>query len=200
MDIARYSIAKRTSVWVIICLLLLGGYLSYQQLGRFEDPEFVIRQAVVITPYPGANAKEVADEVTDVIESAVQALQEVKEVKSVSKQGMSEVTVEIDLQFARSKGELDQVWDKLRRKIGDAQRQLPKGAGPAIVNDDFSDVYALFYAVTGPGYSDKQLYDYVDFLSKELALVDGVAKTAIMANRQEEIYLSSRLSASPPLA
>ncbi|MGR6501729.1 efflux RND transporter permease subunit [Shewanella sp. Koi 1] len=189
MDIARYSIAKRTSVWVIICLLLLGGYLSYQQLGRFEDPEFVIRQAVVITPYPGATAKEVADEVTDVIESAVQALQEVKEIKSVSKQGMSEVTVEIDLQFARSKGELDQVWDKLRRKIADAQRQLPKGAGPAMVNDDFSDVYALFYAVTGKGYSDKQLYDYVDFLSKELALVDGVAKTAILANRQEEIYL-----------
>ncbi|MGL6121557.1 MAG: efflux RND transporter permease subunit, partial [Shewanella sp.] len=189
MDIARYSIAKRTSVWVIIFLLLLGGYLSYQQLGRFEDPEFVIRQAVVVTPYPGATAKEVADEVTDVIESAVQALQEVKEIKSVSKQGMSEVTVEIDLQFARSKGELDQVWDKLRRKIADAQRQLPKGAGPAMVNDDFSDVYALFYAVTGKGYSDKQLYDYVDFLSKELALVDGVAKSAILANRQEEIYL-----------
>ena len=82
----------------------------------------MIRQAVVITPYPGATAKEVADEVTDVIESAVQALQEVKEIKSVSKQGMSEVTVEIDLQFARSKGELDQVWDKLRRKIADAQR------------------------------------------------------------------------------
>ncbi|QYJ75334.1 efflux RND transporter permease subunit [Shewanella sp. FJAT-52076] len=189
MDIARYSIQKRTSMWVIIFLLLIGGYISYQKLGRFEDPEFVIRQALIMTPYPGASAREVADEVTDVIESAVQSLQEVKEVKSVSKQGMSEVTVEIDLRFSKTKGELDQVWDKLRRKIGDAQRQLPSGAGPAIVNDDFADVYALFYAVTGKGYSDKQLFDYVDFLSKELALVDGVAKTAILGNRQEEIYL-----------
>lgn len=189
MDIARYSIAKRTSLWVIILLMLFGGYYSYQQLGRFEDPEFIIRQAVISTPYPGATAKEVADQVTDVIEAAVQSLQEVKQIKSVSKQGMSEVTVEIQLAFARNKSELDQVWDKLRRKINDAQRQLPKGAGPVIVNDDFADVYALFYAVTGKGYSEKQLYDYVDFLSKELALVEGVAKTAIIANPQEEIYL-----------
>lgn len=198
MNLARYSIAKRTSLWVLVLLVLLGGYLSYQQLGRFEDPEFIIRKAVIATPYPGASAREVADEVTDLIERSVQSLQEVKEVKSVSSQGMSEVTVEIDLPFARTAAELDQVWDKLRRKISDAQRSLPKGAGPVVVNDDFADVYALFFAVTGPGYSDRQLYDYVDFLSKELALVAGVAKTAVLANRQEEIYIefsTSRLTA-----
>jgi multidrug efflux pump subunit AcrB len=189
MNIARYSIAKRTSVWVLMLLLLLGGYLSYQNLGRFEDPEFIIRQAVIITPYPGATAQEVADEVTDVIEGAVQALQELEEVKSVSKQGASEVTVEIKLAFSATRGELDQVWDKLRRKIGDAQRLLPPGAGPSIVNDDFSDVYALFYAVTGAGYSDRQLYDYVDMLRRELALVPGVAKTAMLANKQEQIFI-----------
>jgi multidrug efflux pump subunit AcrB len=189
MDIARYAINNRTNVWVIIALLLIGGYLSYQQLGRFEDPEFVIRQAVITTPYPGASAQEVADEVTDVIESAAQTLQEVKTIKSVSKQGLSEVTIEIALPFAQTKADLEQVWDKLRRKINDAQRQLPPGSGPTIVNDDFADVYALFYAITGPGYTDQQLYTYVDFLSRELALVEGVAKTAILAQRQEEIYL-----------
>jgi multidrug efflux pump subunit AcrB len=198
MDIARYAMAKRTSLWVLIVLLLIGGYHSYQQLGRFEDPEFIIRTAVISTPYPGASAREVADEVTELIERSVQSLQEVKQIRSVSAQGLSEVTVDIDMRFARTAAELDQVWDKLRRKVADAQRQLPKGAGPALVNDDFADVYALFYAVTGQGYTDQQLYDYVDFLSKELALVDGVAKTAILANRQEEIYLefsASRLAA-----
>lgn len=149
MDIARYTLAKRTSVWVLIALTLIGGYISYLKLGRFEDPEFVIRQAVIVTPYPGATAQEVSDEVTDVIEGAVQALQELKEVKSVSMQGRSEVTVEIKLEFAKSSAQLQQVWDKLRRKVADAQRQLPPSAGASIVNDDFSDVYALFYAVTG---------------------------------------------------
>jgi multidrug efflux pump subunit AcrB len=189
MDIARYAIDKRLSVWVFIVLLLIGGYISYQSLGRFEDPEFIIRQAVIVTPYPGASAREVADEVTDVIESAVQALQELKEVKSVSKQGLSEVTVEIKLAFSKTRGELEQVWDKLRRKVSDAQRQLPGGAGPSFVNDDFADVYALFYAVTGDGYSDSQLQDYVEFLQQELALIPGVAKTAMLANKTEQIYI-----------
>jgi multidrug efflux pump subunit AcrB len=189
MDIARYTIAKRTSVWVLISLILFGGYLSYLKLGRFEDPEFVIRQAVINTPYSGATAQEVSDEVTDIIEGAVQSLQEVKEVKSVSKQGMSEVTVEIKLEFANNQAALQQVWDKLRRKIGDAQRQLPPGAGASIVNDDFSDVYALFFAVTGEGFSDKQLQDYVDELRRELVLVPGVAKTATLGERQETIFV-----------
>lgn len=189
MDIARYTIAKRTSVWVLITLILLGGYLSYLKLGRFEDPEFVIRQAVINTPYSGATAQEVSDEVTDVIEGAVQSLQELKEVKSVSKQGMSEVTVEIKLEFANNQAALQQVWDKLRRKIGDVQRQLPPGAGTSIVNDDFSDVYALFFAVTGEGFTDKQLQDYVDELRRELVLVPGVAKTATLGERQETIFV-----------
>lgn len=189
MNIVRYTIAKRTSVWVLIALTLLGGYISYLKLGRFEDPEFIIRQAVINTSYPGATAQEVSDEVTDVIEGAVQTLQELKEVKSVSKQGMSEVTVEIKLEFANSSAELQQVWDKLRRKVSDVQRLLPPGAGASMVNDDFSDVYALFFAVTGEGYTDKQLQDYVDQLRRELVLVPGVAKTATLAERQETIFV-----------
>ncbi|OEE46840.1 multidrug transporter AcrB [Enterovibrio norvegicus] len=189
MDLARITIAKRTSVWVLIALTLLGGYISYLKLGRFEDPEFVIRQAVINTPYSGATAQEVSDEVTDVIEGAVQSLQELKEVKSVSKQGMSEVTVEIKLEFAKSAADLQQVWDKLRRKISDVQRQLPPGAGPSIVNDDFADVYALFFAVTGEGFTDKQLQDYVDTLRRDLVLVPGVAKTATLAEQQETIFV-----------
>ncbi len=189
MSIANVTIAKRTSVWVLIALTLIGGYISYLKLGRFEDPEFVIRQAVIVTPYPGATAQEVSDEVTDVVEGALQSLQEVKEITSVSKQGMSEVTVEIKRTFSKNEAELQQVWDKVRRKIGDSERSLPPGAGAPIVNDDFADVYAQFYAVTGRGHSDKQLQDYVDSLRRELALVPGVSKTATLAEKNEVVYV-----------
>ncbi|MBD1388227.1 efflux RND transporter permease subunit [Neiella sp. HB171785] len=189
MNIAQYTITKRTSVWVLITLILLGGYLSYQQLGRFEDPEFVIRQAVIVTPYQGATAQEVADEVTDLIEGAVQSMQELKEVESISRPGMSEVTVEMAMKFAKTDTELQQLWDKLRRKIHDVQSQLPPGAGPSIVNDDFGDVYAQFYAITGEGFSDQQLQDYVDELRRELVLVPGVARTATLAEKQQAIFV-----------
>lgn len=197
MNIAQYTIAKRTSIWVIVALMLIGGFLSYQNLGRFEDPEFVIRQSVIVTPYPGATAQEVSDEITDVIEGAAQSLQEVDKITSVSKQGMSEVTVEIKREFSGNEAELQQVWDKLRRKINDAQRSLPPGAAPSIVNDDFADVYAQFYAVTAEGYSEKQLQDYVDTLRRELVLVPGVSKTATYAEKQQVVFIeisSARLS------
>lgn len=189
MNIASYTLAKRTSVWVLIALVLIGGYISYQKLGRFEDPEFVIRQAVIVTPYAGATAQEVSDEVTDVVEGALQTLQEVKEITSTSKQGMSEVIVEMKMEFAKTEPELQQIWDKVRRKINDVQRELPAGAGPSIVNDDFGDVYALFYAVTGEGYTDKQLQDYVDELRRDLVLVPGVARTHTLAEKQENIFV-----------
>ncbi|CAH7156401.1 Multidrug transporter AcrB [Vibrio chagasii] len=189
MNIAQQTIAKRTSVWVMVALMLIGGYISYLKLGRFEDPEFVIRQSVIVTPYPGATAQEVADEVTDIIEGAAQSLQEVDEITSVSKQGMSEVTVEIKREFSRNEAELQQVWDKLRRKVNDAQRSLPPGAASSVVNDDFADVYAQFYAVTGEGFSDKQLQDYVDELRRDLVLVPGVSKTTTFAEKQETIFV-----------
>ncbi|MFU8763074.1 MAG: efflux RND transporter permease subunit [Haliea sp.] len=189
MNPAVYTLRKRTIAWVACVLLLVGGYLSYQGLGRFEDPEFVIRQAVVVTPYPGALPSQVAQEVTDVIEEAVQQLQELKEVTSVSRAGSSMVKVEIDMRFARSKNDLEQIWDKLRRKVADAQRQLPPGAGPSFVNDDFGDVYALFFAVTGDGYSLEQIDNYVDALQRELLLVPGVARVATLGAPQEAIFV-----------
>jgi multidrug efflux pump subunit AcrB len=87
--------------------------------------------------------------------------------------GSSLVKVEIKMAFAKTKDDLEQVWDKLRRKVADVQRQLPPGAGPSFVNDDFGDVYALFFAVTGDGYTLTQIDDYVDVLERELVLVPG---------------------------
>ncbi|MGP7733746.1 efflux RND transporter permease subunit [Oceanimonas smirnovii] len=189
MNIAEHTLARRTIAWMTCLLLLVGGYISYQSLGRFEDPEFVIRQAVISTPYPGALPEQVAEEVTEVIEEAVQQLQELKEVTSVSRMGDSLVKVEIDMRFAHSARELEQVWDKLRRKVNDAQRQLPPGAGPSVVNDDFGDVYALFFAVTGEGFTLQQIKDYLRGLERELLQVPGVARIATLGAPQEAIYL-----------
>lgn len=189
MNLAEYTLRKSVIAWVATFLVLVGGYLSYERLGRFEDPEFVIRQAVVVTSYPGASPAEVADRITDLIEGAAQQMQEVESVTSVSRAGESLVKVEARLAFSRTQAELDQVWDKLRSKVAEAARGLPPGAAEPVVKGDFGDVFALFYAVTGEGYSPRQLYDYVDFLRRELVLVPGVARVALMGERREAIYV-----------
>lgn len=189
MNPAELCLRKQTISWLAVLLLLVGGWIAFNALGRYEDPEFIIRTAVILTPYPGADAETVALEVTDPIEAAVQQLQEVKKITSISRPGESEVQVEIHMRFARTHAELQQIWDKLRRKVQDAERLLPPGAGPAFVNDDFGDVYGLFYALTGDEFSLSELHDYAMDLRRELLLVDGVAKVSFYGVPQEAIFV-----------
>jgi len=195
MNIAEYSIRKKTVTLVMTVMLVIGGYAAFKQIGMLEDPEFTIKDAVVITPYPGASSKEVEEEVTDKIETAIQQMGQLDKIKSISRAGMSIVTATMKDKYG--KDELPQVWDELRRKVGDVQGHLPPGAGPSIVNDDFGDVFGILLAVTGDGYSYRELKDAVDYLRKELLLVKDVSKINIWGARQEAIFVeisTSRLA------
>ena len=92
MGPAELAIKNRLMSFIVIALALIGGWQAYQTMPRFEDPEFTIREAQVITPYPGATPEEVANEVTEALETAIQQLQEVKEIRSVSSVGPSTVS------------------------------------------------------------------------------------------------------------
>ena len=94
-DIAEFSIKKNVITWTLTVVLLLLGYLAYQNLSRLEDPEFVIKDAVIVTPYPGASPDEVEKEVTEKIEKAVQELGQLQRVESYSARGLSTVKVTI---------------------------------------------------------------------------------------------------------
>ena len=139
MNLAEFSIKRRTTTLVLIAVALVGGIVSFNSLGRLEDPEFTIKDAVVMTQYPGASPREVEEEVTERIEEAIQAMGQLKEVRSISRPGLSIVYATMQEQY--DKTTLPQVWDELRRKVGDVQSQLPPGVLPSVVNDDFGDTY-----------------------------------------------------------
>src|SRR5690554_1782140 len=122
MDIARYSIKRPTSSWIFLLILLIGGTLALQQIGRLEDPEFTIKQAMVIVPYPGASAEQVEEEVTVPLENAIQELAYIYHITSISQPGMAQITVEMKDQYRADV--LPQIWDELRRKVNDKSREL----------------------------------------------------------------------------
>ena len=190
MNIAEWSIRKSVITWVITVLLVVVGAKSFFNLSWLEDPEFTIKEAVVITPYPGASPAEVEEEVTNVIEKAVQQMGQLHRIESRSSRGLSYVNVVIEDKF--DKVTLPQVWDELRRKVGDAQSQLPPGAGPSIVNDDFGDVYGMYVAITGEGYTHREIYDVAKFLQRELLTADGVKKISLYGRIPEVVYLNLR--------
>lgn len=189
MDLARFALEKRLISAVATVLILLAGYFAYTALPRFEDPEFVIRQAQIITPYPGASAEEVAEEVTEVIENALQQLQGIDEVRSVSSPGLSTVSVEFTIAETPGYTELDQAFSKMRAKITDAQSELPPNALAPQVYDDFGDVYAQYYAITGEGFTISELYEYAKDLQRELVTVDGVSKVVLNGVQEQVIYV-----------
>lgn len=187
MDIARTSIDRPVQTWLIILACLLGGLWAMLTLGRLEDPSFTLKTAVITTPYPGANAEQVEQEVTERLESAIQQLPAVDYVRSRSRPGVSEIDVEIKRAYPSR--DMPQLWDELRRKIGDAQASLPSGAGPSLVNDDFGDVYGIYYAVTAPELSDAEIRDLSTLLRRELLTVSGVAKVSTAGERHEALYV-----------
>lgn len=189
MNPAVFSIQNRLISFIVIVGALIGGWLAYQTMPRFEDPEFIIRQAEIVTQYPGATPLEVANEVTEALESSIQQMQEVRTITSVSSTGLSRINVEIKYEFSTSKDALDLIWTKLRNRVADAQSYLPPGAGPSVVYDDFGDVYGLYYVLTGEGFSPRELLDYAEDLRTELLAVPDVGSVVIQGKQAEAIYI-----------
>ncbi len=168
-------------------LLLIGGSVSYFDLGQLEDPEFTLKKAMVITMYPGASPQQVEEEVTFPIENAIQQLPYVDYVTSISSNGKSQISVEMKSNYRKE--QLRQIWDEMRRKINDLSPSLPSGVYPSTILDDFADVYGVMYSVTGDGYSYDELKDYVDFLKRELVLVKGVSKVTVAGQQQAQVMV-----------
>jgi len=189
MDLAAYSIKNRLLMWLVVLLSLFGGWLAYTNIPRFEDPEFTIRQAQIFTPYPGGSPEEVAREVSSPLEEALQDMAEVKEIRSVSSAGFSEISVEIKYEKSTTKEDLQLIWSKLRNKVSDAAADMPPGAQPSQVFDEFGDVFGIYYVLTGEGYSMAELRSYAKTLRRDLLSIPGVGKINIAGEQDEVIYV-----------
>jgi multidrug efflux pump subunit AcrB len=182
------SVRNNRVVFMAMLFVVVGGIVAYWQMGRLEDPEFTIKEALIVTPYPGASAEEVAQEVTNPIENAVQQLGQLERVESESTRGRSVVSAIIKDRYHRDR--IPQVWDELRRKVADVQPHLPPAVrGQSMVIDDFGDVFGIFLAITGDGYTFPEVRRYADFLRRELLLVPGVKSIELFAEQQEVVYL-----------
>ncbi len=194
MRIARASIDRPLYTWLIILIALFGGIWGFLSLGRLEDPAFTIKNAVIVTQYPGATAEQVALEVSEPLESAIQQMGEVDTITSLNQPGQSLIEVEIKSTYDGS--ELPAIWTRLRAKVRDAARGLPSGVNQPFVNDGFGDVFGLFYAVTAEGFSDAEKHELATFLRRELLTVDGVADVEVQGLPQEAIFIEPDLSIS----
>ena len=188
MNIGEYSVKTPVISWLLIIIMVGGGIWGFERMGKLEDPAFTIKLAKIITLYPGASAQQVQDEVTYHIEDAIQRMEQIKDLKmSISRPGMSDILIEFKDKYRADA--FPDIYDELRRKIADMKDKLPPGAGDPMIIDEFGDVYGVYYALHGAGYSWRDLWDFADRLKRQLVLVPGVRKITIGGEQKEIVYV-----------
>ncbi|SFE95898.1 efflux RND transporter permease subunit [Thermophagus xiamenensis] len=186
----EFAFKNKTLIYFFLMVLAIGGIFSFQSMSKLEDPEIKVKQALVVTIYPGASAHEVELEVTDVLEKAIKTMGDIKQIESRSEADYSEIKVELDPTV--SPEQIEQKWDLLRRKVSRAAASLPEGAQPPMVVDDFGDVYGLFYAMTSDGFSYEEMHRYGLLVKQKLEELPEVKRVEIYGDRKPCIYINMK--------
>lgn len=182
MNLSEYALNNRALIKFLILVLVFGGIFSFISMSKLEDPEIKVKQALVVTVYPGASAHKVELEVTDVLEKEIRAMGDIARVESKSMNDLSIITVELETTVPPQ--ELEQKWDILRRRVTNATSQLPEGCVTPVVKDDFGDVYGMFYAMTTDGIPDEEMVEYANLVKRELQDIPGVRRVDIYGDRK----------------
>ena len=188
MNLAKYSLDNTKVIYFFLAVLLLGGIFSFSNLGKKEDAPFVIKSAVIMTRYPGAEPAEVERLITEPISREIQSMSGVYKIKSESMYGLSKITFE--LQPSLSASSIPQKWDELRRKVLNIQPQLPSGSSVPTVSDDFGDVFGIYYGLTADdGFSYEEMRDWAERIKTQVVTADGVMKVALFGVQTEVVNI-----------
>ncbi|MFA6770897.1 MAG: efflux RND transporter permease subunit, partial [Bacteroidales bacterium] len=187
MDYGKWALNNRKFVYFIVAALVIGGIFSFNSMSKLEDPEIKVKQAMIVTTYPGASAHEVELEVTEPLELSIRSI---KGVETVTSRSMNDVSIiEVGLLHTVPDSQVEQTWDILRRKVNDTKHSLPAGANAPIVKDDFGDVYGMFYAITNQGYQAHEMNKYLELLKREVQNIEGVAAVNVYGLQNECINI-----------
>lgn len=188
MNLAKYSLDNTKVIYFFLAVLLFGGFFSFSNLGKKEDAPFVIKSAVIMTRYPGAEPAEVERLITEPISREIQSMSGVYKIKSESMYGISKITFE--MQPSLSAASIPQKWDELRRKVLNIQPQLPSGASVPTVSDDFGDVFGIYYGLTADdGFTYEEMRNWAERIKTQVVTADGVMKVALFGTQTEVINI-----------
>ena len=189
MNLAKYSLDNTKVIYFFLAVLLIGGVFSFGKLGKKEDAPFVIKSAVIMTRYPGAEPAEVERLITEPISREIQSMSGVYKIKSESMYGISKITFELLPSLPASS--IPQKWDELRRKVLNIQPQLPSGSSVPTVSDDFGDVFGIYYGLTADdGFSYEEMRNWAERIKTQVVTADGVMKVALFGTQTEVVNIS----------
>jgi multidrug efflux pump subunit AcrB len=186
-NISRWALEHPSLTRYLMVVLLLVGFAAYFQLGQDEDPPFTFRAMVVQVYWPGATAKQMADQVTDKVEKTLQDVPYADRIRSFTKPGESLTIFQLKDNILAK--DVPNSWYQVRKKLGDIRHTLPQGVLGPFYNDEFGDVFGSIYAISGDGYSPEDLRRYAEQVRSRLLRVPEVAKVELFGVRPEKVYV-----------
>ncbi len=166
MNVARFFVEKRHISWVALVATLVWGVVAWRHMPQRKDPEVVIKTAVVTTTWPGADAQDVEQLVTRVIERAAGQVPRVDRITSTTRTGVS--TVFVSLEDNARRGDLEPAWADLRARLDLVARTLPPGSQPPALNSHFGDTATVVLSVASPPVDDIELDVRADAIRRAL--------------------------------
>ena len=186
-NLSRWAIEHSALTRYLMVVLMLLGAAAYTQLGQDEDPPFTFRIMAVRAFWPGATAQQVAEQVTDKLEKALQEVPYADKIRSYSKPGEAQIIFQVRDNFPGR--EVANTWYQVRKKIGDMRGTLPAGVTGPFFNDDFGDVFGVIYALQGDGFKHAELKSFADSARQALLRVPDVSKVELYGVQDERIYI-----------
>ncbi|WP_289138159.1 efflux RND transporter permease subunit [uncultured Brevibacillus sp.] len=181
----EYIVRKRKITLLFGAMVVLVGFMSFFQLPKQESPDIIVNMAIVTTIYPGASPEKVEQSVTKKLEEKINELQGLNYIASTSSLGVSSIMVE-------TKGDVDpkQKWDELRKKVKDAEADLPADAKQPIINDDLNRTFVQSFAVTAD--TKEQLYSMRTMIKSwkdQLRTLPNVADVLVEGLPEQEVRI-----------
>ena len=183
--LTRFGLARSRFTIAAMIGLLLAGVVLYPNFPKREDPVIVIRTAVVSALFPGMAPERMENLVAIPIERKVRELAEVKDIRTLVSEGS--MTIYVDLKDEI--GNVNATWQRLRDKMGDAKIELPDGVIGPFVNSDFGDVAIATIAITGEGFSQREIKDVADDFRRQLYQLKGISKVDLLGAQDERVWL-----------
>jgi multidrug efflux pump len=186
-NLSALALKYSTLTVFFMIALTLAGFYAFFNLGRAEDPPFIIKQMVVSAAWPGATSREVEQQVTEKIETKLQELPYFFNVQSYTKPG--ETVIFVSLRDDTPPSKVADLWYQVRKKVGDIRSSLPQGVVGPFFNDEYGDTYSLIWAFESDGFSPAEVKEIAKAVRQRLLRVPDVTKADLFGLQDEKIYI-----------
>ncbi|MFG1359592.1 efflux RND transporter permease subunit [Xanthobacter pseudotagetidis] len=186
-NLSAWALRHRSIIIYLMAISVVAGVMAFRNLGRAEDPTFVIKTMVVQANWPGATLEETFKQVTERLERKLQEAPKLDYLESYTKPGQT--TIFVHLQGSATAAEVPDIWYHVRKSVGDIRHTLPQGIVGPFFNDEFGDTFGIIYGFTADGFTHRELRDYVEGVRSELLHVPDVSKIEILGAQEERIFI-----------